>query len=181
MGAAGSTNFFGFPFETEGALISLPALAIGPVPVAGEVAVLGLDQGLFDWYSKKSAAPVAGFVGADLLARFRLEIDFPGQMSWWQSGPPPSVRDLDIVGLALRAESDGSFSVAGVVQRDGRPLVAGIEPGDRLLKVDGLEVSGAPMGSVIAALRGKPGDTRILRLERAGKPLRVEAAVSRLP
>ena len=86
VGAAGSTNFFGFPFETEGALISLPALAIGPVPVAGEVAVLGLDQGLFDWYSKKSAAPVAGFVGADLIARFRLEIDFPGQMTWWQSG-----------------------------------------------------------------------------------------------
>lgn len=181
VGAAGSTNFFGFPLETKGALLILPGLSIGSMAVDQEIAILGLDQGLFDWYSKKSAVPVSGFVGADLLARFRLEIDFPGQMSWWQPGPAATSRDLDIVGLTLRAESDGSFSVAGVVQRDGRPLVAAIEPGDRLLKVDGLEVNGAPMGSVIAALRGKPGDTRILRLERAGKHLRVETAVSRLP
>jgi len=181
VGAAGSTNFFGFPLETKGALACLPGLAIGPVPVAGEVAVLGLDQGLFDWYSKKSAAPVAGFVGAGLIARFRLEVDFPGQMTWWQPGPLPLARDLDIVGLSLFAESNGSFTVAGVVARDGQPLVAGVQPGDRLLRVDGLEVTGAPMGKVIDALRGKPGDVRLLLLEREGKQLTVRATVAHLP
>ena len=180
-GAAGSTNFFGFPFETKGVLTLLPAPAIGSVLVAGEVATLGLDQGIFDWYSKKSAAPVAGFVGADLLARFRLEVDFPGQMTWWQPGPPRPDRDLDIVGLTLFAESDGSFTVAGVVERDGKPLAAGVQPGDRLLKVDDLEVTGAPMGEVIAALRGKPGDVRVLLLEREGKTITVRVMVLRLP
>ncbi|MBE0665734.1 MAG: hypothetical protein IH584_07895, partial [Candidatus Aminicenantes bacterium] len=157
VGAAGSTNFFGFPLETKGALACLPALAIGSMIVNQEIAILGLDQGMFDWYSKKSAAPVAGFLGADLIARFRLEIDFPGQMTWWQPGPPPPARDLDIVPLTLRPDGSGAYFVAGVVERDGKSLVADVQPGDRLLKVDGLEVTGAPMGNVIAALRGQPG------------------------
>jgi hypothetical protein len=181
VGAAGSTNFFGFPFETKGVLACLPALAIGSVPVAGEVAVLGLDQGMFDWYSKKSAAPVAGFVGADLIARFRLEVDFPGQMTWWQPGPPPPARDLDLVPLTLRPDGSGACFIAGVVERDGKPLLAGVQPGDRLLRVDGLEVTGASMGRVIDALRGRPGDVRLLLLEREGKQLTVRATVARLP
>ena len=59
--------------------MSLPSFQIGSVPVPGETAVLGLDPGLFEWYSRKSAAPVAGFLGGELLARFRLEVDFPAQ------------------------------------------------------------------------------------------------------
>ncbi|MCX6558239.1 MAG: hypothetical protein NTW95_12555 [Candidatus Aminicenantes bacterium] len=181
VGAAGSTNFFGFPFETQGALLCLPALAIGSLPVARELAVLGLDQRLFDWYSQKSAGPVVGFLGAEFIARFRLEVDFPGQMTWWQPGPVPALRDLDIVGLTLRPENDGSFSVAGIVQRDGRPVVPGVQAGDRLLRVDGLDVAGATMGMVINALRGKPGARRVLLLERSGKPTTVKAQVVRLP
>ncbi len=180
-GAAGSTNFFGFPFEVEGVLALMPPLALGAVAVSGEVAVLGLDQGLFDWYSQKSAAPVAGFLGAGLISRCRLEVDFPGQMSWWIIGPEPAARDLDIVPLTLRPEADGSYTVAGVVRRDGRPLLAGVRAGDRLLAVDGVEVSGAAMGRVIGALRGKPGDRRRLLLERDGARLSELVAVVRLP
>ncbi len=180
-GAAGSTNFFGSPFETQGTLLCLPALAIGPGIIAQETAVLGLDQSLFEWYSKKSAAPVAGFIGADLIARFRLEIDLQAGMSWWQPGAAPAARDLDIVGLTLRAEADGSFTVAGVVSRDGKPLVPGVEPGDKLLSVDGLDAANAPMGAVIDALRGTPGAVRVLRLDRSGKPFTVQATVVRLP
>ena len=181
LGAAGSTNFFGFPFEAQGTLLCLPAIAIGAAFAARDVSVLGLDQGLFDWYSRKSAAPVAGFLGADLLARYRLEVDFPGQTTWWQPAAPPVCRDLDIVGLSLRPESDGSFFVAGVVSRNGKPLVPGVEPGDKLLRVGKVEVTGMPMGGVIAVLRGRPGAKRVLLLERAGKRLAVRTRVARLP
>jgi hypothetical protein len=180
IGAAGSTNFFGFPFETKGTLVRLPALTIGPV-TTGEVAVLGLTQQLFDWYSQKSAAPVAGFVGADLLARYRLEVDFPAETCWWQPGRAPASRDLDIVALTLRPEADGSYTIAGVVSRGGRPLVEGVEPGDRLVRVGRLETRHARMGDVIDALRGRPGETRELHLERGGKPVIVTAPVTRLP
>ncbi len=180
-GAAGSTNFFGFPFEANGLLTLMPPLAIGALPVSGEVAVLGLDQGLFDWYSRKSAAAVAGFLGAGLISRCRLEVDFPGQMTWWAIGPEPASRDLDIVPLTLRPEADGSYSVAGVVRRGDRPLLAGVRAGDRLLAVDGLEVTGATMGRVVGTLRGKPGESRRLLLERDGARLVEIAAVIRLP
>lgn len=180
-GAAGSTNFFGFPFEADGVLTLMPPLALGAMAVSGEVAVLGLDQGLFDWYSRKLAAPVAGFLGGGLISRCRLEVDFSGEMSWWTVGPEPAVRDLDIVPLTLRPEADGSYSVAGVVRRDGRSLLDGVRAGDRLLAVDGLEVAGATMGRVVGMLRGKPGEPRRLLLERDGARLVEIVAVIRLP
>ena len=179
-GAAGSTNFFGFPRETRGTLLSLPSMAIGSMPVH-EIAVLGLDQALFDWYSEKSAAAVAGFLGGDVIARFRLEVDFPGQRCWWQPGSPRKARDLDIVGLTLRADGDGGYTVVGVVSRQGRSTLSGVQPDDRLIRVDGLEVMNAPMGAVVDALRGKPGATRALLIERGGKRIAVRATVVRLP
>ncbi len=102
-------------------------------------------------------------------------------MTWWRPGPAPAKRDLDIVGLTIRPESDGSFAVAGVVSRNGRPMVEGVQPNDRLLRVDGLDVTNVPMGTVIDALRGTPGATRTLLLERAGKRITVQATVVRLP
>lgn len=174
------TCFFGFDFETRGMLLRLPVLAVGGVRVS-DTAVLGLDQSLFDWYSKKSAGPVAGFLGGNVLSRFRLEVDFPGQQTYWQAGPDRRIDDLDIVGLTLRAETDGSFTVAGVVSKNGQPTVPGVVPGDTLLRVDALDATGAPMGAVIQALRGAPGDWRTLVLGRAGQRLTVRARVMRLP
>ena len=179
-GAAGSANFFGFPFESQGVLMSLSELGLGNL-WARDVAVLGLDQSLFDWYSKKSAGPVLGFIGANVLKNFRVEIDFPGQMTWWEAGPPPVDRDLDIVGLTLRPEPGGGVTVAGVVTRDGRPLVEGVRPGDRLLRVGPLDTSTAAMGVAVDALRGRPGETRELVVERDGARHTLEAKVVRLP
>lgn len=179
-GAAGTTNFFGFPFEAGGTLARLPEIGLGPHRVR-DVAVLGLDKGLFDWYSKKTAEPVVGFVGANVLRGFRLEVDFPGQVTYWEAGPPPEPDDLDTVGLTLRPGADGNYAVAGVVTRNGQPAVEGVEAGDRLLRIDGLETTGATMGTVADALRGRPGEKRALLLERQGKRIEVEAKVSRLP
>ena len=47
--------------------------------------------------------------------------------------------------------------------------------------MDGLDVTNVPMGTVIDALRGTPGATRTLLLERAGKRITVQATVVRLP
>jgi predicted aspartyl protease len=179
-GAVGSANFWGFDFEAEGVLMSLPQMGIGPLRAPG-VAVLGLDPRLFQWYSKKSAGPVEGFIGANVLKGFCLEIDFPKGLTYWEEGPQPDPRDLDIVGLTLRPEAGGGFTIAGVVQRDGEPAVAGVQPGDALLCVDGLDTSGALMGTVVDALRGEPGAVRTLVIERAGERLSIEARVSRLP
>jgi hypothetical protein len=180
IGAVGSANFFGFGFETGGVLTRLPVLGIGPL-TARDIGVLGLDQSLFDWYSGKTAAPVAGFVGANVLVGFRIETDLSRGMTYWEAGPAPPPGDLDIVGLTLRPEADRSFTVAGVVTRDGKPAVAGVQAGDTLLRIDTLDATGATMGAVVAALRGTPGAAHSLVLARAGTQLTVEARVARLP
>ena len=48
------------------------------------------------------------------------------------------------------------------------------------IKVNELDVRGASLAAVIAALRGKPGETRQLTLERDGKRFTVKTAVMRV-
>ena len=180
IGAVGSANFFGFGFEAAGTLMRLPELGVGSLKIC-DIALLGLDQRLFNWYSQKSAGTVAGFLGGNVLKRFRLEVDWPDQMTYWEAGPRSDDRDLDIVGLTLRPEPDGSYTVAGVVAQGGRATVDGVQTGDRLIRVGSLEVIGAQMGKVEDALRGSPGDTRTLVLDRQGRRVTVEARVTRFP
>jgi hypothetical protein len=179
-GAVGTTNFFGFPFEAEGELIRVPEVRIGSAPVWG-VAVLALDRRLFEWYSEKSAGPVVGFIGANMLKRFRVEIDFRNRMTYWEAGLPRVTDDLDIVGLTLRPGSNGSFTIAGVARKNGASVVEGVSAGDHLLRIDAFEASNASMGAVVDALRGKPGELRTLVLERDGKRRVVAAPVGRFP
>jgi hypothetical protein len=179
-GAAGSANFWGVDFEAKGMLLRVPEVGIGPLRVR-DVPLLGVAKDLFDWYSTKSAGPVVGLIGANVLRGFRLEIDYPNRMTYWEAGTGVDPGDLDIVGLTIRVEEGGGFSIAGIVARNGEPTVAGIEPGDRLLRVDALDTTRATMGAVVQALRGKPGETRTLVVERKGTRITVEAKVVRLP
>jgi C-terminal processing protease CtpA/Prc len=87
---------------------------------------------------------------------------------------------MDIVGLTLRPLNDGKYQVIGVVKREGIPVIDGIESGDILLQIDDLTTTGATMGTVVDALRGKPGEIYVLKLERDGKPFTVEATVERI-
>jgi hypothetical protein len=179
-GAAGSANFFGFPFEAQGVLMRLPEIAIGPLR-ADNVAALGILPGVFDWYSTKSAGPVLGFIGGNVLRGFRVEVDYPNRMTYWEAGSPPDSNDLDIVGLTLRPEADGRYMIAAVVRREGVPVVEGALGGDRLVRVDDRDVDGATMGTVAGTLRGEPGATRVLTLERGGERFTVPAKVQSLP
>jgi hypothetical protein len=179
-GAAGSTNFFGSQLEPTGILMRLPELRLGTLDV-GDVATLGLAQSLFDWYSEKSAGAVSGWIGANVLRHFRLEVDFPGGMTYWEQGDAVYGEDLDIVGLTLRPEEDNSLTIVGVVMIDGRPVVEGVRPGDKLIRVGDLDVASATMGAVVEAMRGRPGDTRTLVIDRDGERITVDAEVLRLP
>lgn len=179
-GAVGSANFFGFPFEPSGTLMELPELAIGAL-IVRNVGLLGLDQSLFDWYSQKSAGPVDGFIGANVLKGFRLEVDYPSATTYWAAGGPIDANDFDIVGLTIRPDPDKSFTIAGVVVKDGRPTVDGVQPGDKLLRAGDLATANATMGAVINALRGTPGSTRTLVVAREGKQLMFEAKVVAYP
>lgn len=185
-GAVGCANIWGvWPQEASWPLLRVPELLWGGVRLAG-VGLVGLPSFFPDgasvgaWYSRKTARPVDGFLGPNAFKAFRVEIDYAGSAVYFDKGAEPDAHDLDLVGLTIGPEAGGRWNVLGVAQRDGRPVVEGVETGDLLLGVGTLQTTGATMGSVVDALRGTPGELRVLALERAGKRITVEARVRRL-
>ena len=185
-GAAGCANIWGWwPAEATWPLLRVPELRWGAVRLA-DVGLVGLPRfspdgpSIGERYSRKSARPVAGFLGPNAFKAFRVGIDYARGFVHFERAARTDRHDLDLVGLTLRLLADGGYEVAGVVRRDGRPVVEGVEPGDRLVQVDGLALTGATMGTAVDALRGRPGEVRDLLLERGGRRFTVRARVTRL-
>jgi hypothetical protein len=185
-GALGCANIWGWwPEEPSWPVIRVPEILWGSVRL-GDVGIVGLprsfptEPGLGAWYSQKTARPVDGFLGPNAFKAFRIEIDYANGAVYFEKGAPFDSHDMDLVGLTLRPEADGSYRVIGVARKDGKPVVDGVQPGDVLLRVGDLEATGATMGTVVDALRGKPGEVRTLVLDRNGKRLRIETKVERL-
>jgi hypothetical protein len=180
-GALGCANIWGWwPGEEAWNIIRVPEIKWGSVTFS-EVGLVALPDSfpLAIWYSRKSARPVDGILGPNVFKSCRVEIDYPGSAVYFNKGPESDFHDMDMVGLTLRPEMDGNYSIIGVAEKDGIPAVEGIESGDILVKVDDLTVKNSTMGTVIDALRGKPGDTHQLILQREGKQFEVVGTVKR--
>lgn len=178
-GAAGVANMWGLPMEGAASMTRVAELYLGELQL-DEVGVSSFPAAMFEWYSKKTVTPVIGILGGNVLKAFRVEIDYAGSAVYLERKANLDPHDLDTVGLTLRPDTDGSYHVVAVTEKDGQPVVDEVNAGDRLLKIGGLEVSGKTMGEVSDALHGKPGDVRVLVLERAGKQVTVHAKVTRL-
>lgn len=73
------------------------------------------------------------------------------------------------IGVSIEAR-EGSITVVGVLP--GTPAdEAGLQPGDRIVAVDGQSVEGAAVETVQSLIRGRPGTEVRLRVERAGRSL----------
>lgn len=179
-GAVGAANAWGMSGEETWPMLRVP-LALGRTAVT-HAGIVG-PPGFIDYYSSQALKPVKGLLGGNVLAAFRVEFHFDEPAIYLDGGPvPPDLgRDLDLVGLTLQPQPDGTFRVVAVaVGQDGQPSVEGIEPGDQLVLVDGHDITGADMGAAIDRLRGKPGETHVLALERKGRRFLVTARVARL-
>jgi hypothetical protein len=184
-GAVGCANIWGWwPQEQEWPVVRIPAIEWGTVRLA-DVGIAGLPNffpngsTVGEWYSQKCARPVAGFLGPNAFEAYRVEIDYAGSAVYFEKKKEPDTRDMDLVGLTIRLGADGVYEVLGAAGAEGKTTVEGVMPGDKLVQIDALETKGATMGTVVDALRGKPGDVRVLILEREGERLRVEARVER--
>jgi hypothetical protein len=185
-GAVGCANMWGsWPLEENWPMVRIPDFQWGNLIVENAV-IAGLPpifRGKTDIgtrYSKKTAGPVNGFLGPNVFKNFRVDIDYPNSAIYFEKGGDPDIHDMDIVGLTLKPLDDGRYMVIGVVLKDGTPKSGEIASGDILLKIGDLKTTGATMGTVVDALRGKPGDKRILTLERDGRTFTLEAAVERI-
>ncbi len=182
-GAVGASNMrmADDGIESAGILVRIPAVRLGSLTLRdlGALAVgRSKEIGDFmDWYSKKNARPVIGWLGGNALQAFRLAIDYPNRMTYWQRQSRAESRGLQQVGLTL-AKEHGRYFVAAVAARGGTPTVEGAQIGDQVLRIDTLVTAGASASAVVAALHGRPGELRHLVLERDHRTLRVDAPVT---
>lgn len=185
-GAVGCANIWGWwPGESTRPIIRIPEIDWGGVKLE-QVALAGLPDffgghSIGAWYSKKTARPVDGFLGPNAFKSFRVEIDYPNNALYFEKGAELDTHDLDIVGLTLQPQSDSSYVIIGVAEKNGVSAAPAVQPEDVLLRIDSLECHGATMGTVEDALRGTPGETRTLVLERDGEQVTVKAEVQRFP
>jgi len=186
-GTAGCANMWGWwPPEIQPFLVlRIPEVKWGNTDLT-QVGIVGVPDSSLGgismgaWYSRKTVKPVDGFLGANALKSFRVEIDYPDNAVYFEKGTDKEGFDMDIVGLAVSPQRDSSYLVIGITQKNHKPLVEGIIPGDKLIQIDRLTVKGATMGSVVDALRGKPGEVRKLLIERGGKQIKVDVRVERI-
>ena len=129
------------------------------------------------YYSVKAGERVDGWIAGNVLKFFRLTLDYPNRTSYWRQEAPLGAGELDAVGLVL-ARVGQTVTAASVARKKGRPTVSDVIPGDRLVSVDGRAVDGLTRGQLLAALHGRPGETRELVLDRKGKRVNVRATVT---
>lgn len=175
VGAVGPANSGERPDETKLRILRLDRLQFGPlfltnIPVAdkGQTQVSGILAG-------------NGAIGAQALVNYRVGIDYAHSMVYFDIGRLANLPDFDIVGLILKPEDDGRYTVLGVADIDGKPSVPigqdGVQAGDELIAVNDNPVHGSTLGAVWSLLGGTPGQERVLTIERAGKQFTVTAQV----
>ena len=186
VGAVGESDMMmrGDSAESDGLLVWIPevrmgALTLRDVGALGAGSMRGLPAGLdlFDWYSQKSARSVIGWIGGNVLARFRITIDYPHRVMYWHEQLPASRRGMSVLGVVLRT-SDGKFYVAAIANKDGRPAVSGVRVGDRVVRIGDLTLAGASWGEIYTALSGAPGDRKRIVVERGAQQMELIEVVT---
>ena len=84
-------------------------------------------------------------------------LDYAHSTVYFDIGRMMRFPDFDVVGLVLRPEDDGRYTILKVAEFEGKPSVAGVQAGDELVAVDDIPVHGSTMGQVWSMLGGTPG------------------------
>ena len=180
IGAVGSANMWGADEETKWKVMRVDRVQYGPTFLT-DVAFVEESKETADFFGKRAGIATAGLLGASALQNFRVGLDYARSMVYFEVGRTTTFPDFDVVGLILRPENSGGFTILGVADIDGNPAVPvgpdGIQPGDSLVAVNEISVLQSTLGQVWAMLGGMPGQERRLTIRRADKEFIVTAQV----
>jgi hypothetical protein len=175
-GAVGSANMWGAPEETKWQVMTVGRVQYGPLFLT-DVPMVALAKTTLDFFETRAGMPTVGVIGSNALLNYRVGIDYAHMTVYFDLGRTYKFPDFDVVGLILRPEADGRFTILGVADFEGQPSVEGVRAGDRLVAVNRLPVADSTMGQVWSMLGGTPGQEKKLTVERAGKELSVLSQV----
>jgi hypothetical protein len=179
-GAIGPANVSGSADEPKRKLMHVDRLQYGPLFLT-DVAVAEFSKYQLTLFANRGVDPTAGLVGSEALLNYRVGLDYAHSTVYFDIGRLFDAPDFDVVGLILRPEVDGRFTVLGIADFGGKPSVPqgddGIEAGDSLVAVDSIPVRGSTLGQVWSMLGGSLGTERTLTIERAGRQFTIAAQV----
>jgi hypothetical protein len=179
-GAIGPANMWGLDDEPKWKSMRVDRVEYGPLFLT-DVPVADFPTDRFDFFEKRAGVSTAGLLGAEALLNYRIGIDYVHSTVYFDIGRLFNFPDFDVIGLILRPEDDGRFTILGVADYDGKPSVPrgpeGVQSGDHLIAVDGIPVPGSTLGQVWSLLGGSPGKERVLTLEHEGRQSTVAARV----
>lgn len=181
-GAVGPANISGSDDEVRRRLMRVERLQFGPLYLTN-VAMAAFEKDATASFEKSAGIATAGLLGADALLNYRVGLDYAHSAVYFDIGRTFTFPEFDVVGLTLRPEVDGKFTIIEIADYEGKPSVAlgqdGVQIGDHLVAVDGIPVSNSTVGQVWSLLGGEPGEERTLSLERGGRQFIVVAKVRR--
>ena len=175
-GATGPANIWGSNDEPKRHLLRIDRLQFGSLFLSN-VAVADFPRDAISLDEKRTG--VTGLLGVNALVNYRIGLDYSRSTAYFDIGRTFNFPAFDIVGLILRPEDDGRFTILGSVEYEGKPSVPEIQPGDHLAAVDGIPVLGSTQGQVWLMLGGEPGKQRTLTVERGGNQFKVVANLRR--
>jgi hypothetical protein len=177
-GAVGAANVFGTQDEAERLVMQLPSVQCGAA-ILNKVLVASFSATGPRQFGDRAGSETVGALGGDTFRNYRVGIDYSHAVIYFERIATSPTTDLSVIGLTLRPEADGRYTVMAVVDFENKPSVPEVKPGDVLLGVEGAPVTGATLGQVWSLLGGSSGQTRSLTLEREGKRFTVDAPVRR--
>ncbi len=130
------------------------ALSIGPVTINGAVVEVSTDKG-----GGFNSAAIAGNIGAGLLKRYVVTLDYEHSTMYLKPAPT-AVADLDTfdrAGMWIN-ESDDGYKVVDVT-RDAPAAAAGLKVSDDIVAVDGKPAKSIPLYEIRRQLRDEPPGT----------------------
>ena len=175
-GAVGSANMWGASEETKWKVMSVERVQFGPLFLTN-APMVALPKPVVEFFEKRAGMPTVGVLGSNMLLNYRVGLDYAHSTVFFDLGRTYRFPDFNVVGLILRPEGDGRFTILGVADIDGKPSVDGVEGGDHLEGVDDLPVRGITMGQVWSMLGGTPGQEKKLTIERGAKEFFLTAKV----
>ncbi len=179
-GAVSSANMWGAANEGKSQLMRVDRVQFGPLFLT-DVPVVSTSKQTIEFFEKRAGVATVGSIGADLLLNYRVGFDYSHSIVYFDIGRLFNFPEFDVVGLTLRPEDDGRFTIVGVITTEADQVssqgTGTITAGDTLTAVDGIPVLGSTMGQVWSMLRGTPGQERRLTLERSGKQISAVAHV----
>ena len=175
-GAVGSANMWDLEDETKWKVMRVDRMQYGPLFLANQV-VVDFPKDRMEFFAKRAGVATAGLLGSNALLNYRVGLDYAHSTVYFEFGRTFNFPEFDVIGLILRPEDDGRFTILGVADFEGKPSVDGVQAGDHLVAVDDIPVQGSTMGQVWNMLGGTPGQQRRLRVERGGQPFNIAATV----